>query len=143
MIVVAVLVFGDGVSGPAITAIVIDDTVVRWLSDVDRPGIDGIARGVSYTASWWVIEITVWAITILLIAFRRWRHLLIYLAVSQVAQQVNAQLYNLTTQPRPFGVPLRGSWGGWSMPSIRCSHWRACRSWRSTRWCPRDGCATD
>ena len=25
----------------------------------------------------------------------------------------------MTTQPRPFGVPLRGSWGGWSLPSIQ------------------------
>ena len=28
-------------------------------------------------------------------------------------------LYDATTQPRPFGVPLRASWGGWSMPSIQ------------------------
>ena len=53
-----------------------------------------------------------------LIVFRRWRHLLIYLVVSQLAQIVHELLYDLTTQPRPFGVPLRGSWGGWSMPSI-------------------------
>jgi hypothetical protein len=46
-IVVTALVFRNGVSGAAITAIVIDDTVVRWISGIDLPGIDGIARGVS------------------------------------------------------------------------------------------------
>ena len=54
-----------------------------------------------------------------LIVFRRWRLLVIYLVVSQLAQLVAARLYDLTTQPRPFGVPLRGSWGGWSLPSIQ------------------------
>jgi tRNA A-37 threonylcarbamoyl transferase component Bud32 len=117
-IVVTALVFRNGVSGAAITAIVVDDTVVRWMSDIDVPGIDGIARGVSYAGSWWVIEIAVWLVPLALIVFRRWRHLLLYLVVSQLAQFVYGRLYDLTTQPRPFGVPLRGSWGGWSIPSI-------------------------
>ena len=118
-IAVTVLIFRNGVEGAAIPAIVVDDTVVRWMSDIDLPGIDGIARGVSYAGSWWVIEITVWLLTVALIVFRRWRHLVIYLVVSQLAQFVHELLYDLTTQPRPFGVPLRGSWGGWSLPSIQ------------------------
>jgi tRNA A-37 threonylcarbamoyl transferase component Bud32/membrane-associated phospholipid phosphatase len=118
-IVATVLIYGNGVRGAAIPAIVVDDTVVRWMSDIDLPGIEGIARGVSYAASWWVIEVIVWLLPLALIVLRRWRHLLLYLVVSQLAQMVNARLYNLTTQPRPFGVPLRGSWGGWSMPSIQ------------------------
>jgi tRNA A-37 threonylcarbamoyl transferase component Bud32/membrane-associated phospholipid phosphatase len=117
-VVVTVLIFRNGVRGAAITAIVVDDTVVRWMSDIDLPGVHGIARGVSYAGSWWVIEVTLWLLTVALIVFRRWRHLLIYLVVSQLAQFVHARLYDLTTQPRPFGVPLRGSWGGWSLPSI-------------------------
>jgi membrane-associated phospholipid phosphatase/tRNA A-37 threonylcarbamoyl transferase component Bud32 len=117
-VVATVVVFGDGVSGAAIPVIVVDDTVVRWMSDIDPPGIDGIARGVSYAASWWVIQITSWLLVVALIVFRRWRLLVIYLVVSQLAQVVNSLVDDVTTQPRPFGVPLRGSWGGWSMPSI-------------------------
>ena len=60
-VVATVLVFRNGVRGAAITVIVVDDTVVRWMSDIDLPGIDGIARGVSYAGSWWVIEIDVLA----------------------------------------------------------------------------------
>ena len=117
--VLTVLIYGNGVSGAAITARVVDDTVVRWVSGVDLPGIHGIARGVSYAGSWWVIEITVWVLTVALIVFRRWRHLVIYLVVSQLAQIAVDLLTDPTTQPRPFGVPLRGSWGGWAMPSIQ------------------------
>ena len=116
---VTALVFRNGVSGAAVTVIDVDDAVVRWMSGIDLPGIHGIARGVSYAASWWVIEITVWLLVVAMIIFRRWRHLVIYLVVSQVVQLVHDLLYDLTTQPRPFGVPLRGSWGGWSLPSIQ------------------------
>jgi tRNA A-37 threonylcarbamoyl transferase component Bud32 len=117
-VVVTVVVFGNGVSSRAIPVIAVDNTVVRWTSEIDLPGIDGIARAVSYAASWWVIEITSWLLVVALIIFRRWRVLVIYLLVAQVAQRVHATLYELTTQPRPFGLPHRGSWGGWSLPSI-------------------------
>ena len=57
------LIFRNGVAGAAITVIVVDDTIVRWMSDIDLPGIDGVARVVSYAASWWVIEMTIWVLT--------------------------------------------------------------------------------
>ena len=112
------LIYRDGVEGVAIDAIAVDDRVVRWISGIDVPGIDGVARAVSYASSWWVIESVSWLLIVALIAFRRWRHLVIYLAASQLAQFAYELLYDLTTQPRPFGVPLRASWGGWSLPSI-------------------------
>ena len=39
--------------------------------------------------------------------------------MSQVALFVDERLSDVATVPRPFGVPLRGSWGGWSMPSVQ------------------------
>jgi tRNA A-37 threonylcarbamoyl transferase component Bud32 len=117
-VVVTGLIFRNGVRGGAIPVIVVDDAVVRWMSGIDLPGSHGIARIVSYAGSWWVIEVMVWLLPVALIVFRRWRHLLIYLVASQLAQYVHAFVYDLTILPRPFGVPLRGSWGGWSMPSI-------------------------
>ncbi len=118
-VVATVLIFRNGVSGAAINVIVVDDTIVRWMSDIDLPGVHGLARGVSYAASWWAIQLTMLALTVGLIVFRRWRLLVIYLVASQLAQLVTAGLYDLATVPRPFGVPLRGSWGGWSTPSIQ------------------------
>ena len=116
-VVAAAVIFRDGVQGAAINVTVVDDTVVRWMSDIDLPGIDAIARGVSYAASWWAIQILILLLDVALIVFRRWRLLVIYLVGSQVEVYVGDRLYNVATLPRPFGVPLRGSWGGWSMPS--------------------------
>lgn len=117
-VVVTVAIFRHGVRGAAISVIVVDDTIVRWMSNVDLPGIHGIARGVSYLGSWWAITVLLWVPNVGLIVLRRWRHLVTYIVMSQLVQLVHALLYDLTTQPRPFGVPLRGSWGGWSLPSI-------------------------
>jgi tRNA A-37 threonylcarbamoyl transferase component Bud32/membrane-associated phospholipid phosphatase len=117
-VVVTVLIFGNGVRGAAIPVIVADDTIVRWMSELDLPGIDRISRWVSYASSWWVIQLASWLLPVALVILRRWRLLLIELVVSQLAQLVHLWLYNVTTQPRPFGVRLLGSWGGWSMPSI-------------------------
>ena len=118
-VIATALIFRNGVRGVAINVIVVDDTIVRWMSNIDLPGIDGVARGVSYAASWWAIQLTILVLDVALIVFRRWRLLVIYLVVSQLAQLVAARLYDVATLPRPFGVPLRGSWGGWSMPSIQ------------------------
>ena len=84
------LTFRNGVSGAAIPVIVVDDTVTRWMSGIDLPGIAGIARVVSSASSWWVIEVVVWLLPVALVVFRRWRHLLVYLVASQLAQYVHA-----------------------------------------------------
>jgi tRNA A-37 threonylcarbamoyl transferase component Bud32/membrane-associated phospholipid phosphatase len=118
-VVVTVLVLGGGVSGAAIPLLVVDDTVVRWVSDVNLPGIDGVARALNAAASWWVIQIANWVLIVALIIFRRWRLLVIALVATQVAVLVNTFVEKATTQPRPFGVSLQASWGGWSMPSFQ------------------------
>jgi tRNA A-37 threonylcarbamoyl transferase component Bud32/membrane-associated phospholipid phosphatase len=118
-VVVTLVVFGGGVQGAAIPIIDLDDAIVRWMSDLDGPGVETVARWVSYAASWWVLQTVSWLLPVALIVFRRWRLLLIELVASQVAQLVSVWVYRVTTQPRPFGVELRGSWGGWSMPSMQ------------------------
>jgi hypothetical protein len=63
-VVATVVMLGDGVSERAIPLIVVDDTVVRWISGLSLPGIHGIARVISYAASWWVIQIASWLIVV-------------------------------------------------------------------------------
>ena len=72
--------------------IVVDDAVVRWVSELDLPGIHGIARGISYAASWWVLQIAAWLLVVALIIFRRWRLLVIELVATQVAVFLNGRV---------------------------------------------------
>ena len=112
-----VLIFRDGLRGPAITATVIDDTIVRWVSGVDAPGLHKAARMLTAVSSWWTIQILSWALPIVLLVLRRWRHLVVTMIVIQLAQILYRWLIEIATRPRPFGVALRAGWGGWALPS--------------------------
>jgi tRNA A-37 threonylcarbamoyl transferase component Bud32 len=111
------VVFHDGLHGAAIPATVIDDTIVRWVSGVDAPGLHGAARTLTAVSSWWTIQILVWALPLALLVLRRWWHLLVTEIVIKLALTVSGIVYDATTRPRPFGVPLRAGWGGWALPS--------------------------
>ena len=58
------------------------------------------------------------SVVALTMAFRRWRHLLIFgysLAFVELAGYwINREL----TRPRPYGVPIIGGWAGYSAPAL-------------------------
>ena len=49
--------------------------------------------------------------------FRRWRHLLVFLCSLFFLEIVGQWIYEALSRPRPFGVPIIASWGGYSAPS--------------------------
>jgi membrane-associated phospholipid phosphatase/tRNA A-37 threonylcarbamoyl transferase component Bud32 len=115
----ALAVFARGLRGPAIAVTVADDAVVRWLAGLRAPGLEGLLRGLAAIGSWWTL-FTVWlALPLVLLALRRWRHLIVWLVAWQVGQVVTEIVMEAARRPRPFGVEQRLSWGGWAMPSLQ------------------------
>ncbi|MDQ3898724.1 MAG: hypothetical protein M3326_16020 [Actinomycetota bacterium] len=112
-----IVVFHDGLNGVAVPVAVVDDTIVRWVAGVHAPGLHTAARVVADAGSWWTIQFLVWGLELALLVLRRWRHLLVTLIVIQLAQFTAGIVYDIAARPRPFGVPLRAGWGGWSLPS--------------------------
>ena len=56
---------------------------------------------------------------VLILIFRRWRHLVVFLGSLFFLEIVGGQvIYNGLTRPRPYGVLIIGSWAGYSAPSI-------------------------
>ena len=53
----------------------------------------------------------------LMMVFRRWRHLLVFLCSLFFLVIVGQWIYEALSRPRPFGVPIIASWGGYSAPS--------------------------
>jgi tRNA A-37 threonylcarbamoyl transferase component Bud32 len=117
VVIATLVVFHDALHGAAIRATVIDDTIVRWVSSADAPGLYKAARIVSTLGSWWTIQSLSWGLLVALLVFRRWRHLLVMQIVIQLAQMLRGMLADVGTRPRPFGVALRAGWGGWALPS--------------------------
>jgi tRNA A-37 threonylcarbamoyl transferase component Bud32 len=112
-------VFARGLRGPAVAVTVVDDAVVRWLAGLVGPGLVGTLRGLGRIASWWVLFALLYGLALVLLVLRRWRHLLLWGVVVQLASYLTFALAAITRRPRPFGVDLQASWGAWAMPSVQ------------------------
>ena len=112
-------VFARGLRGPAITVTVVDDAVVSWLAGLLGSGLVTPLRGVASIGSWWMLYTLYSGLLLGLLVLRRWRHLLVWLVAVQLGAILITILATIARRPRPFGVDLRASWGGWALPSIQ------------------------
>ena len=56
-------------------------------------------------------------LVVAMILFRRWRHLVTYLASSWVLQIIGVWLIGIYARPRPYDITQIGRWEGYSLPS--------------------------
>jgi len=118
----ALAVFGRGLRGPAVTATVVSDAVVRWLGGLHAPGLEALWQGLAHVGSWWTLMVLQPVLLLALLILRRWRHLIVWLVAWILAGNIAAGLAMTARQPRPFGVDPRTSWGGWAMPSLQVTY---------------------
>ena len=116
------VVFARGLRGPAVAVTVVDDAVVGWLAGLVGPGLVGPLRGLARIASWWVLWTLSYGLLLVLLVLRRWRHLIIWWVVVQLGSYLTFVLAVIGRRPRPFGVELQTSWGGWAMPSVQVAY---------------------
>jgi tRNA A-37 threonylcarbamoyl transferase component Bud32/membrane-associated phospholipid phosphatase len=112
-------VFARGMRGPAIAVTVVDDAVVRWLAGLVGPGLVGPLRGLARIGSWWVLYTAYYGLVLALLVLRRWRHLIVWLVAWPLGAILTTVLAVIARRPRPFGVDLQASWGGWALPSLQ------------------------
>ncbi len=75
-----------------------------------------VANGINAAGLDWVPVIGV-VVVLLIMVFRRWRHLLVLLFCLFFLEIVVSSIYNGLSRPRPFDVPIIGAWDGYSAPS--------------------------
>jgi tRNA A-37 threonylcarbamoyl transferase component Bud32/membrane-associated phospholipid phosphatase len=112
-------IFARGLRGPAVAVTVIDDAIVRWLAGLAGPGLVAPLRGLARIASWRVLYTTFYGLVLALLVLRRWRHLLVWFVAVELTGFLTFGLTVIVRRPRPFGVDLRSSWGGWALPSLQ------------------------
>src|SRR5215218_8104106 len=56
LVVLSIAVFGGGLRGPAVAVTVLDDAVVRWLAELDAPGLTGTWPALAFLGSWWFLN---------------------------------------------------------------------------------------
>ncbi|HEV2922387.1 MAG TPA: phosphatase PAP2 family protein, partial [Actinomycetota bacterium] len=112
-------VFARGLRGPAVAVTVVDDAVVGWLAGLGGPGLVPFLRGVARIGSWWVLYTLLYGLVLVLLVLRRWRHLIVWLVAWTLGAYLTTGLLKIARRPRPFGVDLQSSWGGWALPSLQ------------------------
>jgi membrane-associated phospholipid phosphatase len=91
--------------------------VLRWLAGMRTPWLTDVASGINGAGSGWGATGLGLSVVALTMAFRRWRHLLVFLGSLLFLEIVGTMIYFGLSRPRPYGVPIIGSWGGYSAPS--------------------------
>jgi membrane-associated phospholipid phosphatase/tRNA A-37 threonylcarbamoyl transferase component Bud32 len=93
--------------------------VLLRLADVRTPWLTDVATGINAAGTGWGTTVLGVSVAVLTMIFRRWRHLAVFLGSLFFLEVVAGQLiYQGLTRPRPYGVLIIGSWGGYSAPSI-------------------------
>jgi membrane-associated phospholipid phosphatase len=87
--------------------------VLRQLAGIRTPWLTDVANGIKAAGTGWVTVLGA-AVIVLTMIFRRWRHLLVFLGSVLVLDEVGTLIYNALSRPRPYGVPIIGSWAGYA-----------------------------
>jgi tRNA A-37 threonylcarbamoyl transferase component Bud32/membrane-associated phospholipid phosphatase len=118
LVVLSIVVFGGGLRGPAVAVTVLDDAAVRWLAELDAAGLQEAWQALAFLGSLWVLNTVGFGLVLALLALRRFRHLILALIVAQLLTMISENVIGSSVhRPRPFGVDIGASWGGWALPS--------------------------
>jgi tRNA A-37 threonylcarbamoyl transferase component Bud32/membrane-associated phospholipid phosphatase len=88
--------------------------VLRLLAGIRTPWLTDAANGINGAGSGWGATALGLSVVALTMAFRRWRHLLVFLGSVLFLEIAGTSIYFGLSRPRPYGVTIIGSWGGYS-----------------------------
>ncbi|HEU4353968.1 MAG TPA: RIO1 family regulatory kinase/ATPase [Actinomycetota bacterium] len=95
----------------------VDTAVLRFFAELRTPWLTDLALVVSALASRWTIRILRWMTIGILVIFRRWRHLVVFLGAVVGVEILAYQLALAIARPRSFDVWIITDWSGFAMPS--------------------------
>ena len=96
----------------------VNTAVLRLFARARTPWLTGVADGIAAAGSSWGASVVGLSAVVLMMVFRRWRHLLIFgcsLFLLELAIQFIAEGM---TRPRPYGVTIIAGWAGYSAPAL-------------------------
>jgi tRNA A-37 threonylcarbamoyl transferase component Bud32/membrane-associated phospholipid phosphatase len=89
----------------------------RWLVEVRTPWLTDVALVVNGLAAVWTIRALRWFTIAVLVGFRRWRHLFVFLGAIVVTEVLVYLMAQVIGRERPFGIEILAGWQGFAMPS--------------------------
>jgi tRNA A-37 threonylcarbamoyl transferase component Bud32 len=95
----------------------LDQGVVERLAELRTAALTDVMQALHALGSRWTIRVLYWSTVIVLLVFRRFRHLFVFLGATMVAIALNAILVYAFVRPRPFGVEILGDWTYFAHPA--------------------------
>jgi membrane-associated phospholipid phosphatase len=92
----------------------INTAALRALSGVRTSWLTDLANGIKVAGGGWGVTALGLTVLALTAVFRRWRHLLVFLGSLLFLEFAGEMIYFALSRPRPYGVPIIGSWAGYS-----------------------------
>lgn len=96
----------------------VDAAVLRAIAELRTAWLDDVMQAINRIGSGWSVSVAAGLVIVLMIVFRRWRHLFTFLASVLAVELAATFLHSQYTRPRPYDVATIGSWKGFSAPSV-------------------------
>ena len=96
----------------------VNTAVLRLFARARTPWLTDVANGIYTAGSGWGATVLGLSAVVLTIAFRRWRHLLVFLCSLFLLQLATQNITEGMTRPRPYGVLIIAGWAGYSAPAL-------------------------
>jgi membrane-associated phospholipid phosphatase/tRNA A-37 threonylcarbamoyl transferase component Bud32 len=97
---------------------VLDTRILQTIARVRSPALTDVAQMAGVLATSWAVQV-IWLVNLaVLVVFRRWRHLFVWLGVALLVVALVEAVTTVVQRPRPYDVEILGDWSGFSMPSL-------------------------
>ena len=87
--------------------------MLRQLVGIRTPWLTDVANGIKAAGTGWITVLGA-SVIVLTMIFRRWRHLLVLMGSVLFLGIAGNLIYYALSSPRPYGVPIIGSWAGYA-----------------------------
>ncbi len=118
LVLVAIVLAGAFVASQHTSWLRVDDRVSTWmlrqLAGLRTPWLTDVANGIKVAGSSWGVTVLGLSAVAVTMAFRRWRHLLVFMGSLFFLENAGSLIYNALSRPRPYGVPIIAGWAGYS-----------------------------
>ena len=94
-----------------------DSAILRQVARVRTGWLTNVADAVSSGFSLWIATLSLLALMVLLMVFKRWRHLFILLGCMFLLQVIGQTMWRNFRRAWPFDVTTIGHWAGYSFPA--------------------------